>query len=66
MQGDKAGELKEEEKQWIKRKVELPNFDGSDPARWLAQVEKLFKIHGVKPKLRVSMAFISMEELSVH
>ena len=35
-------ELVEDQKQWIKRKVELPNFDGEDLMGWLARAKKFF------------------------
>ena len=31
VQNDEAKELEEQKKQWVRRKVELPNFDGSEP-----------------------------------
>ena len=45
MQGDEAMEHEEEEKYWVKRKAKLPNFNGSDPTKWLAQAKKFFKFH---------------------
>ena len=59
-------EWEEEQKQWVKKKVELPNFDGSNPTRWLAQAKKFFKIHDIKPQLGVEMAFVNMEGPAVH
>ena len=41
--GDEDGDqLVEEQKQWIRKKVELPYFNGSDLTGWLACVEKFF------------------------
>ena len=59
-------ELEEEKKWWVRRKVELPNFDGSDPNGWLARAERFFEIHEVRPELKVDMAFVSMEGPAVH
>ena len=59
-------QLVEEQKQWIRKKVELPYFDGSDPMGWLARAEKFFEVHSVKPELRVDMAMVSMEGSTVH
>ena len=33
---EEAQELEEEKKQWVRRKVKLPNFDGSDLIGWIA------------------------------
>ena len=66
VQEDETGELEEEKKQTIRRKVELPNFDGSDPNGWMARAEIIFKIHDVKPEQRVDMAFVSMGGPAVH
>ena len=59
-------ELVEEQKQWIRKKVELPYFDGSDPTGWLARAENFFEIHVVTPELKVEMAMVSMEGPAVH
>ena len=66
VQNDKARELEEEKKQWVKRKVELPNFDGSDPTSWIARAERFFEVNEVKPELWVDMAFVSIEGVAVH
>ena len=55
-----------DKKYWIRRKVELPNFDGSDPLRWLIRAEKFFAIHEVKPDSKVEMACVSMDGPAVH
>ena len=66
VQEDETGEMEEEKKQTIRRKVELPNFDGGDPNGWMARAEIIFKIHDVKPEQRVDMAFVSMGGPAVH
>ncbi|RDY00843.1 hypothetical protein CR513_15925, partial [Mucuna pruriens] len=38
--------------------VELPNFDGSDPIRWIAK--------SIKSEVKVFLAFICMEGVVVH
>ena len=66
LQGGDRREFEEDERHWIKRKVELPNFDGNDPNGWLARAEKFFEVYAVKPELKVEMAFVSMEGPPVH
>ena len=66
MQDEEVDEIEEEKKYWLRRKVELPNFDGSDPTGWLIRAEKFFKIHDVKPELKVEMMCVNMEGPTVH
>ena len=72
LQNGKVGREEEEEvadddkKYWIRRKVELPNFDGNDPSGWLIRAEKFFAIHEVKPDAKVEMACVSMDGPAVH
>ena len=39
--------VEDEVKLWARRKIELLNFDGSDPNGWLLRAEKFFEIHEV-------------------
>ena len=58
--------VEDETKQCVKKKVEFPNFNGSDPMDWLVQAENFFEIHEIKPELKVEMVFVSMEGPTVH
>ena len=66
VQQDEKEMVEDETKQWVRRKVDLPNFDGNDPTGWLVRAEKFFEIHEIKPELRVEMAFVSMEGPAIH
>ena len=52
---------KEDTREWVTIKNDLPDFDGTDPMGWLDQVEKFFDKHRVNFEQRVGMAFFSMK-----
>lgn len=38
------------------KKVELPSFDGDDPAGWISRAEVYFRVQGTTPAVKVSLA----------
>lgn len=48
------------------KKVELPNFDGTDVDGWISKAEQYFEVQAVRPEVKVQLAFVSMEGSAVH
>ena len=48
------------------KKVELPNFNGTDPVGWVYRAEQYFEVHNTRPEHKVRLAFIAIEEVVVH
>ncbi|PNX79131.1 retrotransposon gag protein [Trifolium pratense] len=44
------------------KKMELPSFDGEDPVWWISGAEMCFRIQGMSPEVKVSLAQICMED----
>jgi hypothetical protein len=51
LQGDELVEFRRSVK-----KVELPSFDGEDPARWISRVEVYFRVQDTNPEVKVHLA----------
>jgi hypothetical protein len=48
------------------KKVELPAFDGEDPAGWISRAEVYFKVQGTSPEVKVSLAQLCMDGPTIH
>jgi hypothetical protein len=48
------------------RKVELPLFDGKDPAGWISRAEVYFRVQNTPPEIKVSLAQLCMEGSTIH
>ncbi|MCH80537.1 Ty3/gypsy retrotransposon protein [Trifolium medium] len=48
------------------KKVELPSFDGEDPAGWISRAEVYFRVQGTMPELKVNLAQLCMEGATIH
>ncbi|MCH79689.1 Ty3/gypsy retrotransposon protein [Trifolium medium] len=48
------------------KKVELPMFDGEDPAGWISRAEIYFRVQGTSPEVKVSLAQLCMEGSTIH
>jgi hypothetical protein len=48
------------------KKVELPMFDGGDPAGWISRAEVYFRIQGTRPEVKVCLAHLCMEGATIH
>ncbi|WJX52291.1 hypothetical protein P8452_38420 [Trifolium repens] len=48
------------------RKVELPSFDGEDPAGWISRAEVYFRVQGTSPEIKVNLAQLCMEGPTIH
>jgi hypothetical protein len=48
------------------KKVELPSFDGEDPAGWISRAEAYFKVQGTSPEVKVELAQLCMEGYTIH
>jgi hypothetical protein len=48
------------------KKVELPMFDGDDPAGWISRAEVYFWVQGTTPKVKVCLAQLCMEGATIH
>ncbi|GAU49709.1 hypothetical protein TSUD_407860 [Trifolium subterraneum] len=48
------------------RKVELPLFNGEDPAGWISRAEIYFRIQETTPEVKVRLAQICMEGSTIH
>lgn len=59
------GETLEEFRQSVK-KVELPMFDGDDPAGWISYAEVYFRVQNTNPEVRVNLAQLCMEGSTIH
>ncbi|MCI41417.1 hypothetical protein A2U01_0062650, partial [Trifolium medium] len=59
------GEEYEEFRRSVK-KIELPSFDGGDPAGWISRAEVYFRVQETSPEVRVSLAQLCMEGPTIH
>ncbi|PNX89412.1 hypothetical protein L195_g045531, partial [Trifolium pratense] len=59
------GEALVEFRQSVK-KVELPMFDGDDPAGWISRAEVYFRVQDTTPTVRVNLAQLCMEGPTIH
>ncbi|XP_057452951.1 uncharacterized protein LOC130744819 [Lotus japonicus] len=48
------------------KKVELPLFDGKDPAGWISRAEVYFRVQEISPEVKVSLAQLSMDGPTIH
>jgi hypothetical protein len=48
------------------RKVELPMFNGEDPAGWISRAEIYFRVQETTPEVKVRLAQICMEGPTIH
>jgi hypothetical protein len=48
------------------RKVELPLFNGEDPAGWISRAEIYFRVQETTPEVKVRLAQICMEGPTIH
>jgi hypothetical protein len=48
------------------RKVELPSFEGEDPAGWISRAEVYFRVQGTTPEIKVNLAQLCMEGPTIH
>lgn len=48
------------------KKVELPMFEGDDPAGWIARAEIYFKVQSTRPELKVNLAQLCMDGPTIH
>ncbi|MCH97391.1 retrotransposon gag protein [Trifolium medium] len=48
------------------KKVELPMFDGDDPAGWISRAEVYFRVQDTSPEIKVSLAQLCMEGPTIH
>lgn len=62
---DLRGDVLAEFRQSVK-KVELPPFDGEDPAGWISRAEVFFRVQDTSPEVKVSLAQICMEGSTIH
>ncbi|GAU42077.1 hypothetical protein TSUD_326550 [Trifolium subterraneum] len=48
------------------KKVELPLFDGEDPAGWISRAEVYFRVQETRPEVKVNLAQLCMEGATIH
>ncbi|MCH83460.1 RNA-directed DNA polymerase (Reverse transcriptase), partial [Trifolium medium] len=48
------------------KKVELPTFNGEDPAGWISRAEIYFRVQDTIPEVRVKLAQLCMEGSTIH
>ncbi|MCH79346.1 RNA-directed DNA polymerase (Reverse transcriptase), partial [Trifolium medium] len=48
------------------KKVELPTFDGEDPAGWISRAEVYFRVQDTRPEVKVNLAQLCMEGPTIH
>ncbi|GAU49725.1 hypothetical protein TSUD_407960 [Trifolium subterraneum] len=48
------------------KKVELPSFDGDDPAGWISRAEVYFRVQGTSPEVKVELGQLCMEGHTIH
>lgn len=48
------------------KKIELPIFDGKDPAGWISRAEVYFRVQETSPEVKVSLAQLSMEGPTIY
>jgi hypothetical protein len=58
-------EISTEFRQSVK-KVELPAFDGEDPAGWISRAEVNFRVQNTSPEVKTSLARLCMEGPTIH
>jgi hypothetical protein len=63
--GPISGDALAEFRQAVK-KVELPMFDGDDPAGWISRAEVYFWVQGTTPKVKVCLAQLCVEGATIH
>ncbi|PNX77560.1 retrotransposon-related protein, partial [Trifolium pratense] len=63
--GGLHGEALTEFRHSVKR-VELPSFDGEDPAGWISRAEVYFRVQGTMPEVKVSLAQLCMDGATIH
>lgn len=61
LQGDALAEFRHSMK-----KVELPMFDGDDPAGWISRAEVYFRVQNTAPEVKTSLAQLSMDGPTIH
>ncbi|GAU22915.1 hypothetical protein TSUD_377270 [Trifolium subterraneum] len=47
-------------------KVELPSFDGDDPAGWISRAEVYFRVQNTRSEIKVNLAQLCMEGSTIH
>ncbi|MCI13498.1 retrotransposon gag protein, partial [Trifolium medium] len=47
-------------------KVELPTFDGEDPAGWISRAEVYFRVQDTRSEVKVNLAQLCMEGPTIH
>lgn len=50
----------------VSKKIEMPNFDGSDPVGWIVRAKQLFEIQNIFEEHKISLALVSMEGAPLH
>jgi hypothetical protein len=60
-----SGDVLTEFRQCVK-KVELPSFNGEDPAGWISRAEIYFRVQDTSPELKVNLAQLCMEGATIH
>ncbi|PNX92424.1 retrotransposon-related protein [Trifolium pratense] len=48
------------------KRVELPSFDGDDPAGWISRAEVYFRVQNTTPAIKVSLSQLCMEGPTIH
>ncbi|MCH80279.1 Ty3/gypsy retrotransposon protein, partial [Trifolium medium] len=48
------------------KKVELPSFDGEDPAGWISRAEVYFRVQNTTPGVKIDLAQLCMEGSTIH
>ncbi|MCH87096.1 retrotransposon gag protein, partial [Trifolium medium] len=48
------------------KKVELPTFDGEDPAGWISRAEVYFRVQDTRAEVKVNLAQLCMEGSTIH
>ncbi|GAU10413.1 hypothetical protein TSUD_417780 [Trifolium subterraneum] len=48
------------------KKVELPMFNGDDPAGWIARAEVYFNVHNTGQEIKVNLAQLCMDGPTIH
>lgn len=48
------------------KKVELPMFNGDDPAGWIARAEVYFNVQNTTPEIKVNLAQLCMDGPTIH
>ncbi|MCH96321.1 retrotransposon gag protein, partial [Trifolium medium] len=61
LEGDALAEFRRSVK-----KVELPTFDGEDPAGWISRAEVYFRVQDTRSEVKVNLAQLCMEGPTIH